>query len=101
MNAGLHNASMSLELIKPFFMVSWSFLPVFLFSEFGEMLSEQFALFNDVLNQCKWYQLPLPMQRMLMIVMANAQRTTKILGFGNLFCRRIAFKKVCQSILHY
>lgn len=58
------------------------------------MVKNEFDIFNDAIGYCKWYSLPIEMQRMLIILMANAQRPTTIHGYGNILCTRIAFKKV-------
>lgn len=59
------------------------------------MIKNQFEMFNDELNQCiDWYALPIGLQKLLIIVMTNAQRETVIRGFGNIFCTRTTFRKV-------
>lgn len=93
-----NGVSISWGLLKSVTMVFWSVSLVFLFCEFSENLTKQFDMFNDTLGQSKWYQLSLPMQRMLVIVIANTQYPTHIRGFGNLFWRREAFKKVMKSV---
>ena len=62
--------------------------------ELGNLVTNQYELFNDELCQCKWYSSSHEIQNMLIILMANGQQTTYIEGFGNILCTREAFKKV-------
>lgn len=72
----------------------WGFLVIGLVCEFGEMVSSRFIMFNDHLEQCRWYLFPIEMQRMFIVVTVNTQRSTVIHAFGNAECSREANKKV-------
>lgn len=61
------------------------------------MLIRQFYRFNDALLQSNWYRFPIDTQKMLLIVVANAQQPIIIQGFGNIACTREVFKKVNQA----
>lgn len=61
------------------------------------MITAQFTAFKDEFGQCKWYLFPIEMQRMFVIVMANAQQPIILSGFGNVYCLREVFKKVKES----
>lgn len=67
---------------------------IFFFCILGEMVTNQFEMFNDELSQCNWYVLPFELQKIMIIVIVNAQRETVIRGFGNILCTRQTFKKV-------
>lgn len=58
------------------------------FCMFGENVTMRFDRLDDNLYQCNWYLLPIGMQRMLITVMANTQRTAAIIGYGNFECTR-------------
>lgn len=67
---------------------------IFLFCEPGDAVANQFDEFTDEFTQCKWYTFPVEMQRMCVIVLANAQQPTAVQGFGNLECTRQSMKRV-------
>lgn len=66
--------------------------------EMGERLSNQFNAINDTLCKSKWYSFPIGIQRIMVIVIANAQQDAYIQSFGTLPCARNSFKMVnhCQ-----
>lgn len=70
------------------------FLIIFLVCECGQIVTIQFDIFNDLLNQCNWYYLPIELQRMLVVVLVGAQYPTQFQGYGNVECTRDSFKKV-------
>lgn len=49
---------------------------------------------NEFIYNCDWDQFPSDIQRMLRIIMINAQRPVFFQGFGNILCTRDTFKKV-------
>lgn len=83
-----------IELFSIMCMVLWPFLITLAICEFGEMLTNKFHTFNDSLCQCNWYYYPNEVQRMLVIVIANAQQPLIFCGFGNIPISRFSFKKV-------
>lgn len=89
----------TIELTMALILQFWSLLMIFFFCILGEMVTNQFEMFNDELNQCNWYVLPLELQKIMIIVMVNAQRETVIRGFGNILCTRQTFKKVERFFL--
>lgn len=83
--------------VKRVNLMFWSFVMIFAFCEMGELVSNQFNEFEMTLGQCKWYLFSLNLQRMCIIVLANAGQPTTVHGFGNIVCTRESMKKV---ILH-
>lgn len=79
------------------FSVMWSFILIFFLCEFGEIVATQFDMFHVEFSKCKWYLLPLEMQRMLLILLADVQPMT-IRGYGDVMCTRVTFKKVCSAL---
>lgn len=90
-----------MELLRILIMVFYSNALILCICECGEMITNQFNMFRNELDQTSWYLYPIEMQRMLVIVMANAQQPTIISGFGNAVCVRDSFKKVinCRNCL--
>ena len=74
--------------------VSWAFVMIYLYCEFGEMVTLQFNTFHELLCQCEWYRFPIDVQRMLVIFMLDTQQPASIRGYGNIECTRDAFKNV-------
>lgn len=87
-----------MECVKPFLSICWAFVFMGVFTEFGELVTDQFEMFNDTLNQSRWYLYPIDVQQMLLLLTANAQRTTFIQGFGNIICARETFKGVICGV---
>lgn len=72
----------------------WTSLIVFVFTEIGEPVTNEFELFDLELRNCNWYLFSKEMRRMLIVLMVNAQKQTVIYGYGNIFCVRQVFRKV-------
>ena len=70
----------------------WAFVIIFLACECGQNVTMEFEMFNDALYQCKWYFLPIELQRMLVTVLVGAQHPTHMQGYGNIECTRDSFK---------
>lgn len=85
-------------MIRTFFLTFWSFQIISVFCGFGEMVTDQFEIFDDELAQCNWYSLPIKLQRQYGIFMSGAQQTTYIRGFGNIECTRESLKQVLESL---
>lgn len=66
------------------------FVPCELFGQ----LSSKFDDINDRINRFNWYLFPLEMQRMLPLIMINAQQPVDFGCFGSFACNRDTFKKV-------
>lgn len=62
------------------------------------MMTSEFEMISNELNQCKWYLLPLKVQELFPITIANAQQSTFIQGYGNIICTRETFQIV--SLIH-
>lgn len=63
------------------------------------MVTEQFDEFENELVQCDWYRLPLEVQRMLLIFIANTQTPAIFFGYGQIECSRHTFEMVNYSEL--
>lgn len=84
----------SFDLITSMLMIYWALSLVFCCCELGELVTNQFNMFDNELCRCDWYLLPIEVQRIFVIVMANAQNLMIIRGYGNIVCTRNAFKEV-------
>ena len=84
----------SMELMMTLIVLLLTFFYLFIYCELGEMVSKQFDLFNEKLDQCNWYAFPMKTQKILIIFITNAQQPTLFRGFGNILCTRDTFKKV-------
>lgn len=88
-----HDAN-SIELVKIVSQLFWSIVFIFLICENCGQVTLKFEMINDTLCQCNWYLFSNEMQKMLVIVMINAQEPTMIHGFFETPCTRESFKKV-------
>lgn len=75
-------------------LIFWAFTIIFFYCEFGEMVTQEFIAFDEVLCQCDWYKFPIDLQRMLAIFILDTQQPTFICGYGGIQCARDAFKNV-------
>lgn len=82
------------ELAITILLMAWSFVIIYFYCEWGEMVTHQFNVFHEVLNQCNWYSFPLDLQRMLVTFMSGTQQPALIRGYANIECTRDAFKNV-------
>lgn len=60
-----------------------SLLPFFLFCHFGGNITQQFEEIGDAAYQLEWYRLPLDMQKDIRIVIAAAQKSIYMRGYGD------------------
>lgn len=80
----------------------YAFVMIFNYCEACETFRKYFDGFYDDLNRLNWYNYPINIQRMMVIVIATAQKPAEIVGYGNVLCTRNLFKSViCESILIY
>lgn len=91
------NSNRLLNLMLPLLLTVWSFMLISIVCESGERVTEQFSKYNDTLNQCNWYLLPVDIQQMLLIFIADVQQPIHIRGYGNIICTRDSFKQVTIS----
>lgn len=82
------------DLVLPLILMTWSFITLYYYSEFGEMVTNKFQLFHDRTIQCEWYLFPHDIQRIFLIFIKDTQQTVFIRGYGNLECTRETFKAV-------
>lgn len=85
------------NVISLVFLVFCSFVSIFIVCELGERFSNMFKMFNDELWASNWYEFPIPIRRMFVMVLAEAQQTVVIEGFASTLCARVSFKKVTFS----
>lgn len=70
------------------------FLILFVTCELGEGVVNIFSEIDNEIVQSNWYLFPRNVQKMLPLVMINAQKPVVIKCFGNVACTRWQFRKV-------
>lgn len=80
--------------VKRVNLMSWSFVMIYSFCEMGQMVTTQHNVFEEELHQCSWYLFPMKLQRIHLIVLANAENAPTVSGFGNIECLRTSLKNV-------
>lgn len=93
--------SIPAEMIRILFLMFWSCFVLALICEFGEMVRNEFEIFDNEICQCNWYYFPIKIQRMFVIVIANTQQLEILQAFGNIPCTREIFKKVKHKFQIY
>lgn len=71
-----------------------SFVVIVVVCEFFQRTTDHFKMVGDAFCSFDWYLLPIDMQRILIMVMANAQQPITIRGFANTSCVRVSVKSV-------
>lgn len=60
----------------------------------GHLCAQAFEKFEMELSECDWYLLPIEMQSMYMIFLADTQNSVNMKGYGGIVCERETMKKV-------
>lgn len=81
-----------MEFVETFPVDVLCFFLIAAFAEFGQMLTNEFENFNNELNRSDWYQFPIEIQKMLIIILPNTQQSMTI--YGIISCTRESVKKV-------
>lgn len=80
--------------MKVLFYGLWVTVVVFLACEIGQRFTNSLEDTGDVINELDLYDFPHEIQRMLPIIIKNAQKPVLIKCFGSIACTRDQFKKV-------
>lgn len=72
----------------------YAFGVLFIFCEMGEQISSTFGEVEDEMYRMDWHLFPIKTQKMMLIVVVNAQQPVKIMGFGNIPAIRPTMKTV-------
>lgn len=72
----------------------WAINVVLIACELGQRISNSFETIENRINLLAWYSLPIEVQRILPIIMINAQQPAIVAFFGSIACSRLQFKKV-------
>lgn len=84
-------------MIPPIIQLFWSYTSLFIFCEFGERETNEFAKLNDSIYHIKWYSCPLKIKRNLPFIIKNTQQMVILQSYGQFFCTREAFKNVSNE----
>lgn len=66
----------------------------FLFCYFGVMTTKSLSKYVDSIYEVHWYDIPVPLQKRLVVIMANLQRPQEYQGFGMMALNLVTFVKV-------
>lgn len=76
----------------------FAFVAVFIACELGQRMSDAFVEIDITIDRFDWHLFPIEVQRLLPMVMANAQQSVSLECFGSISCGRVVFKSVCISV---
>lgn len=88
-----------MDLIRPLFLIFWSFCTIFYWCETGEIITNGFDEIGEQIWQCEWYKFPDKLQRVMPTVINGIQQPVIITGFANLKLTRQSFKQVKKNSL--
>ena len=71
-----------------------TFVLIFACYDSGELMTNQFEIFDKQLCECNWYLFSIEMQRILVIFITITKQPTIIRCYGNIEITRETFKKV-------
>lgn len=66
--------------------------------ELGERISKAFSEVFDEIDRLDWYKLPIELQKILPIILLDAQQLVVLECFGSISCSREVFKKVSENL---
>lgn len=92
------NTSNFVALVSVVFNLFWTLALVFVPCEIGERVRMEFMKLDFTIGQFSWHLFSQDIQKILPIVINNAQQPVLIEWFGSISCIREVFKKVCLSI---
>lgn len=67
---------------------------LFGYCEMGGQISSAFGEIEKEMYEMDWLFFPMKMQKMMLMVLRNAQQTTAFLGYGNFPANRETMKRV-------
>lgn len=77
--------------------MSWSYIGIFIFCEFGERVTNEYIDVDNEINQLDWYLYPLRIQQFMIMTIAGSAQPVVIRGYGNCLCTRESFKNVSHK----
>lgn len=75
----------------------WASILVYTSCECGQQFTDAFSHFDYVIGELDWHLLPIEIQRLLPMIIMNAQQPMMVKCYGNISCGRETFKKVTQT----
>lgn len=84
----------SMEFFSLFFLLMLITSYLFLLSEPGQRMTNQFERFGDEISKCDWYCLPVGLQKVYLIFLSDTQNSIEMTSYGNIICARDTAKKV-------
>lgn len=67
---------------------------VFISCELGQRMGDAFEEIGITIGEFDWYLFPIKIQRMLPMIIADAQQPVEVECFGSIACTRETFRKV-------
>lgn len=77
-----------------------SLMNLFCYCFYGKSATEYYLHFADLLCESKWYELPVKLQKSLILTIANAQEPLYYHGFNIVYLNLETFTKVSDSITY-
>lgn len=65
--------------------------------ELNQRSSDAFEQIEFTIDEWHWHLFPIEMQKMLLVIIANAQKPVEFECFGSITCSRTVFRKVSYS----
>lgn len=94
-----HNDGIPVMLLQAVFYGFCAIALVGVVCEVGQQFSNSFTELEVLIGQIHWYTYPYKVQRMLPMIIVNAQQPIAIKCFGSVYCERATFKQVgCKCI---
>lgn len=78
-----------------------TFSTLFLFCFFAKMGTENFLKMGDCLYDSNWHELPVNLQKYLILIIGNMQIPIHYHGFGLAYLNLETFAKVCKTVITY
>lgn len=92
------NDSNGFEMASLFVIIFVITFYIFILSEPGTKITNQFLGFCDEFDRCDWYLLPISIQRMYLVFLSDTQHPIMMHSYANITCERETSKKVIQFV---
>lgn len=89
------------EASRPFFCGLWSFLAILVWCSLGERLIDEFYTIKDATYECQWYSYSIEVQRIIQLIIVDAQEPKILKGFGNISSSHETYKKVINISISF
>lgn len=84
----------AIDMVIAFYRLCYAFGLLFMYCEMGEQISGAFGEIEDEMYEMDWHLYPIKTQKIMLIILINAQQPVEFMGFGNFPANRETMQRV-------